>query len=106
MKQVDDIYILATSLGKIGERLEIAAGKAEKQGCMWSIKKIFAGRVTNIVSGHQVILDPSGENPPQIGPDLARIEKLTHMQPPKILKRFKSSLALSTNFLSTEATIV
>ena len=78
--------ILATSLGKLEERLEIAAGEAKKQGCMWSISKFFTGRVTNIISGHQVILDPSGKNPPQIGTDPARIEKLTHMQPPKNLK--------------------
>ena len=81
------MYILATSLAELEERLEIATGEAEKQGCTWSIMKFFPGRVTNTVSGHQVILDPSGENPPQIGPDPARIEKLTHMQPQKILKR-------------------
>ena len=80
------MYILATSLVNLEERLEIAAGEAKKNGCTWSISKFYAGRVSTIVSGHLVILDPSGKNPPQIGPDLARIEKLTHMQPPKNLK--------------------
>ena len=105
LKQVDEMYVLATSLGELEERLEIAVGEAEKQDFTWSITKFFAGRVTNIVSGHQVTLDPSGKNPPQIGPDLARIEKLTHMQPHKILKSFEASLALSTNFPSSVQTI-
>ena len=56
--------------------------------------KFFTGRVTNIVSGHQVILDPSGKNSSQIGPDPARIEKLTHMQPPKNIKEVQSFLGL------------
>ena len=85
LKQVDDMYILATSLGNLGERLEIAAKEAKKHGSMWSISKFYADRVSNIISGHLVILDLSGKNPPKIGPDPARIEKLTKMQPPKIL---------------------
>ena len=76
------------------ERLEIATGEAKKHGCTWSITKFYAGRVSNIVSGHLVILDPSGKNPPKIGPDPARIEKLTHMQPPKTLKEVRSFLGL------------
>ena len=83
---MDDMYVLATSLGELEKRLEIAAGEAEKQGCTWSITKFFAGRDTNIVSGHQVILDYSGNNPPQIGPDPSRIEKLTQMQPLKTIE--------------------
>ena len=87
LKQVDDMYVLATSLENLGERLEVVAGEAKKHGCTFSISKFFAGRVSNIMSGHLVILDPSGKNPPQIGPDPARIEKLTNMQPSKPLKR-------------------
>ena len=94
MKQVDNMYILATSLGDLKSRLEIAAGEAEKQGCTWSIMKFFAGRDINIVSGNQVVLDPSGEKPPQIGPDPSRIEKLTQMQPPKTIKEVRSFLDL------------
>ena len=86
IKHVDNMYIQATGLEKLEARLEIATGEAEKHGCTWSISKFFAGRDTNIVSGHQVVLDPSGERPPQIGPDPSRIEKLTHMQPPKNIK--------------------
>ena len=33
LKQVDNMYILATSLGELEERLEIATGEAKKQGC-------------------------------------------------------------------------
>ena len=88
------MYVLATSLENLGERLEVVAGEAEKNGCTFSISKLFAGRVSNIVSGHLVILDPSGEKPPQIGPDPARIEKITHMQPPKTLKEVRSFLGL------------
>ena len=59
MKQVDDMYILANGLGELEASLEVAAGEAEKYGCTWSISNFFAGRDTNIISGHQVILDPS-----------------------------------------------
>ena len=88
------MYIQATGLGELDARLEIANGEAEKHGCTWSISKLFAGRDTNIVSGHQVVLDPSGKNPPQIGPDPGRIEKLTRMQPLKTIKEVGSFLGL------------
>ena len=88
------MYVLATSLGNLTERLEIVAREAEKNGCTFSISKFYGGRVSNIVSGHLVILDPSGEKPPQIGPDPARIEKLTNMQPPKTLKDVRSFLGI------------
>ena len=88
------MYVLATSLENLGERLEVVAGEAEKNGCTFSISKFFAGRVSNIVSGHLVILDPSGKKPPQICPDPARIEKLTNMQPPKTAKEVRSFLGL------------
>ena len=48
----------------------------------------------NIVSGHQVTLDPSGGKPPQIGPDPSRVEKLANMQPPSNIKQVQSFLGL------------
>ena len=98
LKQVDDIYVLGTSLENLTERLEIVAREAEKNDCTFSISKFFAGRVSNIVSGHLVILDPSGKNPPKIGPDPARVEKLANMQPPKNLKEVRSFLGLVNQF--------
>ena len=53
----------------------------------------FAGKEKNIVSGHQVILDPSGKNPPKIGPDPSRNEKLTKMQPSQTIKVIRCFLA-------------
>ena len=88
------MYVLATSLENLGERLEVVAREAEKNGCTFSISKFFAGRVSNVMSGQLVILDPSWKNPPQVGPDPARIEKLTNIQPPKTLKEVKSFLGL------------
>ena len=58
------MYIIATSLEELESRLEIAAWEAIKRGVTWSIGKFFAGRNVNIVSGHQVTLDPSGGKPP------------------------------------------
>ena len=88
------MYILANGLRELKARLEVAAGEAEKYGSTLSISKFFAGKDTNIVFGHHVILDPSGKNPPQIGPDPSRIEKLTQMQPPKTIKEVRSFLGL------------
>ena len=73
------MYIIVTSLSELESRLEIAAQEAKKHGVTWSISKFFAGRNINIVSGHQVTLDPSGKNPPLIGPDPGTIEKLVQM---------------------------
>ena len=67
IKQVDDMYVTVSSLAELRERLEITAREALKHGVTWSISKFFAGRETNIVSGHQVVLDPSGKEPPLIG---------------------------------------
>ena len=88
IKQVDDIYILASILDELESRLEITAREAKKHSCT------FTGRDTNIVSGYQVTLDPSGKTPPKIGPDPSRIEKLVQMQPPKNLKEVRSFLSL------------
>ncbi len=65
IKQVDDMYIIAKNLRELRERLEITARESIKRGVTWSISKFFAGREVNIVSGHQVTLDPSGGTPPR-----------------------------------------
>ena len=88
------MYVTASSLAELRERLEITAREALKRGVTWSISKFFAGRETNIVSGHQVILDPSGKQPPLIGPDPARVEKLANMQPPTNIKQVHLFLGL------------
>ena len=64
IKKVNDMYIIATSLCELESRLKIAAQESIKRGVTWSISKFFAGRDVNIVSGHQVTLDPSGGTPP------------------------------------------
>ena len=58
------MYIIASNLRELRERLEITARESIKQGVTWSISRFFAGREVNIVSGHQVTLDPSGGKPP------------------------------------------
>ena len=73
IKQVDDMYIIAKNLRELRERLEITARESIKRGLTWSISKFFVGREVNIVSGHQVTLDPSGGTPPQIGADPAHV---------------------------------
>ena len=88
------MYIIVTSLDELKSRLEIAAREAEKHSCMWLISNFFTSRNIYIVSGYQVTLDPSGKNPPLIGPDPGRIEKLVQMQPPKNLKEVRSFLGL------------
>ena len=75
------MYFTASGLAELRERLEITARVALKRGVTWSISKFFASREPNIVSGHQVTLDPSGKQPPLVGPDPARVEKLANMQP-------------------------
>ena len=94
IKQVDDMYIIASNLRELRERLEITARESIKRGVTWSISKFFTGREVNIVSGHQVTLDPSGGKPPQIGLDPARVEKLADMQPPTNQKQVRSFLGL------------
>ena len=84
------MYILGTSLENLEAILEVTSREAIHIGCTWSISKFFSGREKNIVPGHEVILDPSGKNPPKIGPDPSRIEKFTQMQPPKTIKELRS----------------
>ena len=88
------MYVTVLSIKELRERLEITAREFIKRGVTWSISKFFAGREVNIVSGHQVTLDPSGGTPPQIGPDPARVEKLADMQPPANQKQVRSFLGL------------
>ena len=77
LKQVDDMYIQATSMDDLDQKLRVAAKEAIQYGCTWSISKFFAARPCNIVSGFRVILNPLGLNPLSIGPDPDRVEKLS-----------------------------
>ena len=92
LKQVDNMYIQATSIDDLDKKLRIAAKEAIQYGCTWSISKFFAARPCNIVSGFRVVLDPSGLNPPSIGPDPERVEKLSTIQPPTTVKGVRSFL--------------
>ena len=71
------MYIQAVSMDDLDKKLRIAAKEAMEFGCTWSISKFFAARPCNIVSGFKVVLDPSGLNPPQIGPDPDRVKQLS-----------------------------
>ena len=88
------MYVTASSIKELRERLEITARESLKRGVTWSISKFFAGRETNIVSGHQVVLDPTGKQPPLVGLDPAHVEKLANMQPPTNIKQVCSFLGL------------
>ena len=81
------MYVTVSSIKELRERLEITARESLKCSVTWSISKFFAGRETNIVSGHQVVLDPSGKQQPLVGPDHVRVEKLADMQPPTSIKQ-------------------
>ena len=81
IKQVNDMYITASSIRELRERLVITTRESIKRGVTWSISKFFGGREVNIVSGHQVTLDPSGRQPPLVGPDPSPVKKLANMQP-------------------------
>ena len=54
--------------------------------------KFFAARPSNIVSGFRVVLDPSGINPPSIGPDPEKVQQLSQIQPPTTAKGVQSIL--------------
>ena len=94
LKQVDDLVVQGNSKDDLLQKLEITAREAEDNNCTWSISKFSLGRPVNIISGFQVTLDPTGKNPPQIGPDPSRIEKLTAMKPPTTVKEVRSILGL------------
>ena len=64
IKQVDDLAVQRKSMEDLMEKLEITAREAEAHNYTWSISKFSLGRPVNIISGFQVILDPSGQNPP------------------------------------------
>ena len=74
----------------LDSKLKIAAKEAMKFGCTWSISKFYAGRPCNIVSGFKVVLDPSGMNPPQIGPDPDRVKLFSQIKPPSTVKNVRS----------------
>ena len=96
LKQVDDMYIQATTLEDLDRKLRIAAKEALQYGCTWSISKFYAARPCNIVSGFKVVLDSSGLNPPIIGPDPERVAKLAAIQPPTTVKGVRSLLGFVT----------
>ena len=99
------MYIIAESSEELEARLEITAKEAEKQGCTWSISKFHTGRSECIVSGHRVVLDPSSANPPKVGPDPSRVEKLANMEPPRNLKLVQSFLVWKISCQSFQATM-
>ena len=82
IKQVDDIHIIMESSEEFEARLEITTKEAEKHSCTCSISKFHAGRNEYIVSKHKVAF-----NPPKVGPDPSRVEKLANMEPPRNLKQ-------------------
>ena len=92
LKQVDDMYIQAVSMDDLDQKLRVAAKEAMEFGCTWSISKFFAARPCNIVSRFRVVLDPSGLNPPRMGPDPDRPQQLSQIQPPTTVKGVRSFL--------------
>ena len=86
------MHIQAVSMDDLDQKLKFAAKKAIEFGCTWSISKFFTARPCNIVSGFRVVLDPSGLNPPMIGPDPDRVEKLSQIQPSTTVKGVRSFL--------------
>ena len=88
--------VQGNSFDDMVRKLEITAREAEANGCTWSISQFTAGRERNIISGYEVILDPSGKTLLKIGPDPRRIEKLIQMKPPKNLKDVRAFLGLIT----------
>ena len=72
--------------------LELPPRKTKQYGCTWSISKFYAARPCNIVSGFRVVLDPSGLNPPSIGPNPERVHQLSQIQPPTTAKGIRSFL--------------
>ena len=88
------MYIIAESSEELEARLEITAKEAEKHGFTWSISKFHVGRSECIVSGDRIVFNPSGVNPPKVGPDPSRVEKLAKMEPPKNQKQVSSFLGL------------
>ena len=83
-------------MDNLDKKLRVAAREAIQYGCTWSISKFYAARPCNIVSGFRVVLDPSGLNPPSIGPDPERVEKLSTIQPPTTVKGVRSFLGFVT----------
>ena len=86
------MYIQGTSMDDLDRKLRVAAKEAIQYGCMWSISKFFTARLCNIMSGFRVVLDPSGLNPPSIGPNPERVQQLSQIQPPTTAKGVRSFL--------------
>ena len=90
------MYVQGVSMDDLDRKLRIAAKEAMEFGCTWSISKFFAARQSNIVSGFRVVLDPSGLNPPSIGPDPAQVQQLSQIQPPRTVKGVRLFLGFVT----------
>ena len=75
------MYIQTIDLKDLDKKLRVAAKEAIEFGCTRSISRFFAGRPCNIVSGFRVILNPSGAEPPQIGPDPDRVRQFSEIEP-------------------------
>ena len=56
LKQVDDMYIQATSIDDLDQKLRVAAKEAIQYGCTWSISKFFAARPYNIYQDSELSL--------------------------------------------------
>ena len=63
----------------LDSKLKLAAKEAIEFGCTWSISKFFEGRPCNIFLWFRVVLDPSGINLPQIGPDPDRVKQFSQI---------------------------
>ena len=94
LKQVDDLYIQATSMDDLDRKLRVAAKEAIQYGCTWSISKFFAARPCNIVSGFRVVLDTSGLNYV-----VQNLTKLEYLQPLKQVNTLHAMTDASINSL-------
>ena len=92
LKQVEDMYIQAVNIKDLDGKLRVAVKEEIEYECTWSISKFFAGRPCNIVSGFRVILDPSGAEPPQIGPGPDREKQFSEIKPPTTVEDVRSFL--------------
>ena len=58
----------------LDQMLRVTTKEAIQYGCTWSISKFYAARLCRVF---RVVLDPSGLNPPSMGPDLERVQQLS-----------------------------
>merc|ERR1712030_250983 len=94
-KQVDDLLLQGTSEENLKQNLHTTLKDARKTGCIFSISKFQIGTQV-VTSGFQITTDPTGKTTPKLGPDPARVEKLTNMQKPKDQTGVRSLLGLLT----------